>query len=248
MRCEETVLTLFDSDRAQDAVSSDAVQGACRACAALHARRRYREQRPRFGRQEEALCKLGRCGEIWASRGLRRGRGERGEERAVASQLRAGPAAVSLRGQWRGERQPLVSSSSPRLSSPRLSSPLLSSRFVSSPLLSSPRLSSRLLSSPLVSSLLLSSPLLSYPLLSSPTLSYPLLPSPLLSSPLLPHLLSARLLSSPLVSSPLLSSPLHSSLLSSSLLSPPLSRVARKGAAARVVGLGPRASGYGGIA
>ena len=35
-----TVLTLFDSDRARGAVLSDAVQGACRACAALRARRR----------------------------------------------------------------------------------------------------------------------------------------------------------------------------------------------------------------
>ena len=34
-----TVLTLFDSDRARDADLSDAVRGACRACAALHDRR-----------------------------------------------------------------------------------------------------------------------------------------------------------------------------------------------------------------
>ena len=34
-----TVLTLFDSDRARDAVLSDAAQWVCCACAALHARR-----------------------------------------------------------------------------------------------------------------------------------------------------------------------------------------------------------------
>ena len=38
-RCEETVLTPFDSDRDRGAVLSDGVQGACRVCAALHARR-----------------------------------------------------------------------------------------------------------------------------------------------------------------------------------------------------------------
>ena len=34
-----TVLTLFDSDRARGADSSDAVRVACRTCAALHDRR-----------------------------------------------------------------------------------------------------------------------------------------------------------------------------------------------------------------
>ena len=52
--CEETIFTPFDSDRARGAVLSDAVQGACRACAALRARRRlHGAERPWGG--EKAL-------------------------------------------------------------------------------------------------------------------------------------------------------------------------------------------------
>ena len=49
-----TVLTLFDSDRARGAGSSDAVRVACCACSALHAPRRlHGAQRPWGG--EKAL-------------------------------------------------------------------------------------------------------------------------------------------------------------------------------------------------
>ena len=50
-----TVLTLFDSDRARGAGSSDAVRVACRTCAALHARRRlHGAQRPWGGEKAVA--------------------------------------------------------------------------------------------------------------------------------------------------------------------------------------------------
>ena len=40
LRCEETPFTPFAMNRARGTDLSDAVQGACRACAALHVRRR----------------------------------------------------------------------------------------------------------------------------------------------------------------------------------------------------------------
>ena len=59
-----TVLTLFDSDRARGAVLSDAVQGACRACTALHVRRcEHGAERPWGGEKAPDGVHGSRCEE-----------------------------------------------------------------------------------------------------------------------------------------------------------------------------------------
>ena len=59
-----TVLTLFDSDRARGADSSDAVRVACCACSALHARRRlHGAQRPWGGEKAPDGVHGSRCEE-----------------------------------------------------------------------------------------------------------------------------------------------------------------------------------------
>ena len=59
-----TVLTLFDSDRARDAVLSDAAQWVCCACAVLHARRCLRgAERPWGGEKAPDGVHGSRCEE-----------------------------------------------------------------------------------------------------------------------------------------------------------------------------------------
>ena len=85
-----TVLTLFDSDRARGADSSDAVRVACRACAALHDRR--------CSKARSALGPVRRRRTVFTARGVKRRRsqlaGARTSEEEIVPARRGGGRQV----------------------------------------------------------------------------------------------------------------------------------------------------------